>query len=422
MANCPYCSKYFSKKQAALDHINKYHGNYLERDNMDAAQALYYSTHGTLKGKCMCGCGQDTEWNYKTGKPFKVSDDPECRKRLRNQALRNHKRVYGTETLLNDMEHQKEMQKHRPTAGEYTFSDGGKVGYLSSLELNFLQFCDKVMEFESKMVQDSPETFTYKDPKDGKLHQYIPDFYLPDYNLLIEIKDGGENPNTNPAFIKETKYKVALKDEVMKKQNRYNYIKIVDKKYGPFMELLYQIVRSDTDYKAPGRTLAVITESALLDPDDSVNFNSGIIDNIQECYLMIALSPNTDSVVGVGISEYSSLDNLRYTDYDTSTLYYVDPVDIRNRYDVETYRYLGVDMDNMTHAIKVIDELADESHDSSVWDILDILAQHNIYFTSLHANISNNSTNLMDFVWNDNSIVYEDGFVRKRKFIRGIHR
>lgn len=420
MANCPYCSKYFSKKQAALDHINKYHGNYLERDNMDAAQALYYSTHGTLKGKCMCGCGQDTEWNYKTGKPYKVSDDPECRKRLRNQALRNHKRVYGTETLLNDMDHQKEMQKHRPTAGEYTFSDGGKVGYLSSLELNFLQFCDKVMEFESKMVQDSPETFTYKDPKDGKLHQYIPDFYLPDYNLLIEIKDGGENPNTNPAFIKETKYKVALKDEVMKKQNRYNYIKIVDKKYGPFMELLYQIVRSDTEYKAPGRTLAVITESALMDPDDSVNF--GIVTESVGGYVMIAKTPNTESVVGIGIAETSDLSNLRYTDYMTCTMNYEDIEYLRKEYDIETYRFLDGDRKSMATTFKVVDNVLEGKHPGDIWDILDILGQNEIYFTSLHASISNNSYNLMDFVWNDNSIVYEDGYVRKRKFIRGIHR
>ena len=420
MANCPYCSKYFNKKQAALDHINKYHGNYLERDNMDAAQSLYFSTHGTLKGKCMCGCGQDTEWNYKTGKPFKVSDDPECRKRLRNQALRNHKKVYGTETLLNDMEHQKEMQKHRPTAGEYVFNDGGKVGYLSSLELNFLQFCDRMMEFKSKMIQESPETFTYRDPKDGKEHQYIPDYYLPDYNLLVEIKDGGENPNTNPAFIKETKYKVALKDEVMKKQNRYNYIKIVDKKYGPFMELLYQIVRSDTDYKSPGRTIAFITESALMDPDEAVNYS--MIDDSVTGYVMIAKTANTESVVGIGIAETSDLSNLRYTDYMTCSLYYEDIDYLRREYDIETYRFLEGDNKSMATTFKVVDNVLSGKHPGDIWDILYILSQNNIFFTSLRSDISNNSSNLMDFVWNDNSIAYNDGYIRKRKFIRGIHR
>lgn len=416
MANCPYCSKYFNKKQLAIDHINKYHGNFLERDHMDAAQSLYYSTHGTLKGKCMCGCGRDTEWNYKTGKPYKVSNNPECRERLRRQALRNHKKVYGTETLLNDMEHQKKMQKNRPTAGEYEFADGGKVGYLSSLEHNFLQFCDQVLEFTSNMVQESPETFTYKDPKDNKMHQYIPDFYLPDYNLLIEIKDGGENPNTNPSFIEETKYKVALKDEVMRKQNRYNYIKIVDKKYGPFMELLYQIVRQDSDFNAPHKTFAVITESALMDPDDSANF--GIVDETIGGYIMITKTPNTESVVGVGISETSDLMNLRYTNYMDCSLSVEDIEYLRREYDVETYRFLEGQGKSMANIYRVVDNIIDGNYHDNVWDLMDILSQNEVYFTSLHMDITNNSSNLMDFVWNDNSIAYEDGYIRHRKPVR----
>ena len=52
---------------------------------------------------------------------------------------------------------------------------------------------------------------------------YTPDYYLPDYNLLVEIKEGGDHPNTNPAYIRETKYKVALKDEAMRKQTKYSH-------------------------------------------------------------------------------------------------------------------------------------------------------------------------------------------------------
>ena len=93
--NCPFCHRYFAKKQQAIEHINKVHGTQLEKDGMDACQELYYATHKTLHGKCQCGCGRDTEWNYKTGKPYKVSTNPECRKRLRAQALVNHRKVYG---------------------------------------------------------------------------------------------------------------------------------------------------------------------------------------------------------------------------------------------------------------------------------------------------------------------------------------
>lgn len=87
MASCPYCGKYARLKQQMLDHINQYHGARLEADKMDAAQALYFSTHGTLAGKCQCGCGKDTKWCYQTGKPHKVSDDPACRECLRKLAV-----------------------------------------------------------------------------------------------------------------------------------------------------------------------------------------------------------------------------------------------------------------------------------------------------------------------------------------------
>lgn len=296
---CPYCKKYFSKKSSTVEHINRAHSELLTQDNMNAEQSLYYSTHHTLNGMCMCGCGKPTGWNYKTGKPYKVSDDPKCRERLRAIAKKNHINTYGTETLLNDMDHQKDMQKHRPSSGQYTFHDGGKVSYLSKLELNFLQFCDKMMEFTSNMIQESPEYFTYYDTKDKRERQYIPDFYLPDYNLLVEIKDGGEHPNSNPAFIKETKYKVKLKDDVMRKQNKYNFIKIVDCNYGPFMEALFNIVQNGKNEDKKQNAVIVITETACnqLEPKEVK-----VQDLITGLYVAITVLPGTHIATSVGIS------------------------------------------------------------------------------------------------------------------------
>ena len=266
--NCPdpKCRKYFDKKQKCIDHINQNHGDQLDQLNMDAAQWLYYSTHGTIKGKCCCGCGRDTEWNYKTGKPYKVSSNPECKKRLYAQAEKNMQKARGmsVHTILHDMEHQREMQRNRPTHGEYKFSDGGTVEYLSKLELNFLKFCDMVMEFTSNMFAPCPESFSYYDPETQETRQYMPDYYLPDYNLIVEIKDGGKKHNTNPAYLKQTGYKVALKDEVMKKQTKYNYIRISGANYGPFVEVLYHIVHTQDAPESlkKQKNLVVITESA----------------------------------------------------------------------------------------------------------------------------------------------------------------
>ena len=398
MANCPYCKKYFPKKDLVVDHMYKMHSVELDRDHMDAPQALYYSTHGTLKGQCMCGCGRETEWNPKTGKPFKVSSNSECRKRLREAALKNHVKVYGKETLLNDMEHQKEMQKHRPTAGKYQFKDGGYVDYLSKPEKNFLQFCDKIMDLSSNMIQSSPETFTYYDPVTKTNRQYDPDYYLPDYNLIVEIKDGGSHTNTNPAFVKETKYKVALKDEVMRKQTKYNYIKIVDQSYGPFVELLYKIVSEDydTDPKNKAHKYTVITEAACKDAED-VDLSVEKEEMKGTAYLVIGRMKGTDIVKFVGLSESSEFERIYLTDFMTTSLRETDRDDpIFDNTEVTVYKYCG-DKESMKEFFSMVIRLALSNQKDIIWNIIDLMSKFNIFYAD-HKGLENNKNKKMDFI------------------------
>lgn len=398
MANCPYCKKYFPKKDLVVDHMYKMHSVELDRDHMDAPQALYYSTHGTLKGQCMCGCGRETEWNPKTGKPFKVSSNSECRKRLREAALKNHVKVYGKETLLNDMEHQKEMQKHRPTAGKYQFKDGGYVDYLSKPEKNFLQFCDKIMDLSSNMIQSSPETFTYYDPVTKTNRQYDPDYYLPDYNLIVEIKDGGSHTNTNPAFVKETKYKVALKDEVMRKQTKYNYIKIVDQSYGPFVELLYKIVSEDydTDPKNKAHKYTVITEAACKDVED-IDLSVEKEEMKGTAYLVIGRMKGTNIVKFVGLSESSEFERIYLTDFMTTSLRETDRDDpVFANTEVTVYKYCG-DKEPMKEFFSMVIRLALSNQKDTIWNIIDLMSKFGIFYAD-HKGLENNKNKKMDFI------------------------
>ena len=398
MANCPYCKKYFPKKDLVVDHMYKMHSVELDRDHMDAPQALYYSTHGTLKGQCMCGCGRETEWNPKTGKPFKVSSNPECRKRLREAALKNHVKVYGKETLLNDMEHQKEMQKHRPTAGKYQFKDGGYVDYLSKPEKNFLQFCDKIMDLSSNMIQSSPETFAYYDPVTKTNRQYDPDFYLPDYNLIVEIKDGGSHTNTNPAFVKETKYKVALKDEVMRKQTKYNFIKIVDQSYGPFVELLYKIVSEDydTDPKNKAHKYTVITEAACKDVED-IDLSVEKEEMKGTAYLVVGRMKGTDIVKFVGLSESSEFERIYLTAFMTTSLRETDRDDpVFTNTEVTVYKYCG-DKEPMKEFFSMVIRLALSNQKDTIWNIIDLMSKFGIFYAD-HKGLENNKNKKMDFI------------------------
>jgi len=394
MAECPYCKLYFSKKGAAVEHINQKHEAQLEEAGMDACQALYYSTHGTLHGPCMA-CGGPTEWNYQTGKPYKICTNPKCRETLRANACKNMLRVHGKITLLDDMEQQRRMQHNRPTAGKYKFADGGEIDYLSKPEEAFLRFCDQIVEIPSWGIQVSPEVFTYYDPKSDKTRHYDPDFYLPDYNLLVEVKDGGTHTNTNPAFIRETKYKVALKDAVMRNQTKYNFIKIVDNKFGPFVELLYQIVhvQGPSGMKAK-RNLVVITENACYDIDEHMDFVS-ITEQFSEMYALMASIEEIP--IAFGISESAGFVRLYLYDYTTNTVRETTRTDpILKECTIDTYKYIG-DVTPMNVIMrKHISTCIAESAGGAMVNPLFAMSECGIYFT--HRADRNNQHNKMSFV------------------------
>lgn len=385
--NCPYCKKYFDKKSKAVDHIEKAHPDQL--NGMTPEQALYFGSHGTLYGICMCGCGKPTEWNYKTGKPFKLSTDPECRKRVFQKADANYKRVHGESrgtTLRTNMEIQKQMQEHRPTAGKYTFKDGGSASYLSRLELNFLQFNDKILELPSRMVLDCPFTFQYFDPQDRVYRTYMPDYYLPDYNLLVEIKEGGKHPNTNPAYLKETKYKEKLKDEVMRNQTEYNFIKIVDANYGPYMEILFQIVEAKKDpEKRRKQSVIVISETAC----ELDNVPTAYEPNFPGMHVLICKDPTIGMTHRIAIAESPSIAKVYLADGEMireTTLQ--DPMfDTDN---IVIYKYIG-DKNLETNALRTVIRESNHAFDSysATVRILDILSETGIQY-QFDRTLSNN--------------------------------
>lgn len=393
MANCPYCGKYFNLKQKALDHINDQHGDELEKSGMDAAQMLYYSKWGRITGICMCGCGKETKWNYKTGKPYKLSDDPKCRERVYQKAEQNMMAARGVHvhTLLHDMEHQKEMQTHRPTYSTYRFSDGGEVGYLSQLEMKFLHFCDTIMEFTSNMFTESPEIFKYYDAKDKVWRQYIPDYYLPDYNLIVEIKDAN---NQNPAFVKDTKYKVAYKNKAMQNQTKYNFIIIHGTNYGPFVEALYQIVHKGEPDGKTHKNQVVITETACTDLDEMINLQA--IEDAptdKNYYLMVGTIPGTNIASCYALSYGETFSSWIIYDVADDILYESSYQDKAFSLNIcQCYRYIGkADISDVYHQLSIL------LRSGSSKNILIVLRENEIYFDN-GSGIANNDGRKMMFV------------------------
>lgn len=215
------------------EHYQSKHRNLIPED-MSGYQWFYYLLTKKGRGSCII-CHNETEFNELTMKYSRFCDNPACKYKYKQQRDRRMICKYGKVYLLDDPEVQKKMQQGRKIAGIYNWSDGkSKFPYLSSYELHFLKYLDLELHWPaSDIIAPSPHTYMYE--YKGKSHFYMPDFFIPSLNLEIEIKDDGSAKNIN----QESREKDKIKDELMRScSNLVDYIKIVNKDYTAFRELI----------------------------------------------------------------------------------------------------------------------------------------------------------------------------------------
>ena len=230
---CPDCFRRFAKYDILSDHVKKDHDALIPKDwSVDRYifNKKYNKTHGT----CVI-CKKETQWNQEKRRYERYNDD-KCRGIAREQFKKNALRKLGTENPAADPEHQIKAIAGRSYSGKYTFKDGGEIGYSSSYEQDFLKFIDEEMHISSSEVEQCEIIFNFV--FDGKLRFHIPDFYLPSYNLIIQIKDGGTNPNGNSNIQTTGRDRQKLADKSIIDNGCYNYIKIVNKNYAEFIVLM----------------------------------------------------------------------------------------------------------------------------------------------------------------------------------------
>ena len=135
--HCPYCTNSPSYERSELiEHIELKHEDLIP-EGWTATRVVFKIVNGKDHGTCIV-CKKETKWNETRGKYERLCDDPRCRHKLREAALKNHIKVYGKPTLLNDASHQKKMLEGRKIAGKYNFRDGVQIGYVGSFERNLL--------------------------------------------------------------------------------------------------------------------------------------------------------------------------------------------------------------------------------------------------------------------------------------------
>lgn len=222
-----------SAKHKMGEHYELKHKDLLPPE-MTGYQWFYFLLTKKDHGSCVM-CKKETAFNEITMKYSRFCDNPLCKQKYKEERDRRMMAKYGKIYLTDDPEMQKKMLANRRIAGVYTWSDKkSQFGYVSSYELHFLKYLDETLHWPaSDLMAPSPHTYMYE-YKD-KQHFYIPDFFIPSLNLEIEIKDDGSARNINA----ESREKDIIKDSTMKSlSNIINYIKIVNKDYTKFEELV----------------------------------------------------------------------------------------------------------------------------------------------------------------------------------------
>ena len=241
MAKCPMCGKNKANKKDLLQHVESSHKDEIAKD-MSAAQYVYYLNHGRAYGICRI-CGNPTPWNEKAGKPKQICGSDACKRRVSKEFEENLKSKYNKtrQDLMNDPDHQEEMLANRKISGTYKWSDNRHTfTYTGSYEKFALEWLDKVMDIDPDTIQTPGPKIQYM--FEGKPHYWITDMYLTDFNLVVEIKDGNSTgeKNTHPGFAHNRDLEKA-KDDYMKTQNQYNYIKLTNKNMMQLVKTLSEI-------------------------------------------------------------------------------------------------------------------------------------------------------------------------------------
>lgn len=254
---CPLCRRK-DFKDKLIRHIEKDHEDII--GDISAEQFLYDKTHPG-SGKCIV-CGNKTDWNEKTGKYHRLCSNPRCKEEMRAKFKKNMIRVHGKVSLLDDAAHQAKMLANRSISGTYVYSDGTKFTYTGSYEHKAIEFMDKVLHCNSKDIIMPGPVIDYTDQY-GNSRQWITDIYYVPYNLIIEVKDGGDNPNNRQ--MDEYRAKQVSKEAELIKLGEYNYLRLVDNKFVQLMEVLALL--KDQEINEPNTTNKIIriNESAVYD-------------------------------------------------------------------------------------------------------------------------------------------------------------
>lgn len=233
---CPYCDAKLAR-WAVGNHIELNHEELVPK-GMTANQVGFNTVNRKIETHgCCVVCKRPTQWNEKNCKYDRLCGRPECREALREKYKKNMIKVHGKFNLLNDPTVQEKMLANRRISDTYRFTDGGRHVYTGTYERKALEFLDKVMGFHSRDILSPGPTLEYE--YKGQKLKWITDIVLIPFNLIIEVKDGGANPNKRqmPTY----REKQIAKETMITNLGKYNYLRLTDNNFEQLLDIIAEL-------------------------------------------------------------------------------------------------------------------------------------------------------------------------------------
>ena len=354
---CPYCTRRFTREDLVL-HVQDEHEDMIPEGFTPFRLVFNYVNKKPLSyhGKCT-ECGGPTPWDENKGRYDRQCEKKACKESYVKKFEENMMRTRGVTRISATEEGQKQMLANRKISGTYVMSDGAKKTYTGSYELKGLEFMDKVMHIKSSDILCPGPILEYS--FEGKTHIYITDFYYQPYNLIIEVKDGGDNPNKRN--MPEYRAKQIAKEQFIIKHTNYNYLRLTNNDFSQllavFANLKMQMVENT------GERVIHVNENKFL--TEMMNaLNSGKVVGLKDsdAYIVNYMQNNVfsddtyNNAYKVGISNSVRLDNIfgpdengKFNKIDESTIkiadFYKIPISVGEA-SSKLHSYIGSNVSN----------------------------------------------------------------------------
>ena len=225
-----------------IKHVEKnYKDKIPKKYNGNVERFMYDYRNGP--GKCVI-CGEHTEWDDKKKKykslcePLSVKrlfKDPlrtiktyitnkgnSCSEVVRKKFVENSVKKVGTANFMELEGFQQKLLANRKISRVVNFK-GKEFTVVGSYEERFLKVLSPLV-LSANEVEAPGIEIKWKDDQ-GRERLHISDFFLPKYNCVISIKDGGSNKNNHPSMTDRRKND-AYKFKALIDKTTYNVIEL----------------------------------------------------------------------------------------------------------------------------------------------------------------------------------------------------